>query len=247
MPPVFKRYFHCICRTLAPCSMSTEIEIRTQELATNLSTLEEGLSGLGLLDGSAKASETNRLTKQVERTQREYKMVEMEIRILQGEQKIKWRGKLKELNKQLKAIEAELKHASSTIAVNNGDAAESGNPDPTTETEMAAYGVGLMEDIDDTGKRILRDLNDADEVAQGVMVQLEAQGEALSAVQKDIYEIADSLDRSKAIATMIARRLMTDKLIGCLSVLIVLLIIAIIAYKNISGNDVDTSDQLGNA
>jgi predicted nucleic acid-binding Zn-ribbon protein len=210
--------------------MSDEIQQRVDKLVGVLNQLVKDTASLSSQSNDLRAKEADRINNAVEKCLRDHKMISLETKQLPPEEKVKWNGELKGILKQIKEIQSELKWA------RTGDAAASAQGGPAaTELGVISHGNNLMSKIDESTNNTLVMINEAEGIGTKTAAQLAAQGEQLQHISDNLYEIEDTLQRATAITKRMARRLLTDKYVWVLTVLIILAIIGIIALKVTKG------------
>jgi hypothetical protein len=216
--------------------MSDEIQQRMDKLISTLNQLVKDSAALSSLQNNdLRDKEADRINNAVEKCLRDHKMITLETKQLPPEEKVKWNGELKGIMKTIKEIQGELKWAKT------GDAARNSQAGPAaTEMGLISHGNNLMDKIDDSTNNTIVMINQAEDIGVKTAAQLAAQGEQLQKVSDNLYEIEDTLARATAITKRMARRLLTDKYVWVLTVLIILAIIGIIALK-VTGYNITTN------
>jgi acyl-CoA reductase-like NAD-dependent aldehyde dehydrogenase len=115
----------------------SEIELRAEDLTKLLAKLNDEAAAVGTMKPEQRADAVAAVKERMEKAKREYKMVEMESRVLSGDAKTIWKNKLKEFQKQMNSIESELKWAGAT-----SPDGKTGHKTSVADTEegMSAYG-----------------------------------------------------------------------------------------------------------
>eukprot|EP00483_Globobulimina_turgida_P004867 UN04876 len=97
------------------------------------------------------------------------------------------------------------------------------------------YGRRLQDRTDAAGGRAIRDLAETHEIAINTACMLQDQTEQIGLIDRDLAEIDDEINRATRIIKRMGRRIMSDKYIWCLIILIVLTIIGIIIGSVVNG------------
>eukprot|EP00475_Leptophrys_vorax_P037676 TRINITY_DN6522_c0_g1_i1.p1 TRINITY_DN6522_c0_g1~~TRINITY_DN6522_c0_g1_i1.p1 ORF type:complete len:221 (+),score=77.40 TRINITY_DN6522_c0_g1_i1:88-750(+) len=216
--------------------MATEIEPKVKKMNETLDQLAKDATAVGDIPVDKRQIETERINDALEKLNRDYKMIEMEVRLLPQEQKPYWKNEMKHLTKRVKEVQGELKWAKT------GDQAASEAKDHPASTEegLINYGDKLMSDIKQSVQSTIVMIDEGEKIGTNAAAQLVAQGQQLQKVSDDLYEIEDTLGRAQAITRRMARKVLTDKYVWGLTVLIVLAIIGVIALK-VTGHTTTTS------
>jgi hypothetical protein len=156
-------------------------------------------------------------------------MIEMEVRLLPAEQKPYWKNELKNVTKRIKEVQGELKWAKTGDGA-MADVKEKSGP-LATEEGVISHGDKLITDIKTSVQNTIITIDEAEKVGTQAAAQLVAQGQQLQLISDDLYEIEDTLGRATAITRRMARKVLTDKYVWALTVLIILAIIGVIALK----------------
>eukprot|EP00475_Leptophrys_vorax_P036809 TRINITY_DN627_c0_g1_i2.p1 TRINITY_DN627_c0_g1~~TRINITY_DN627_c0_g1_i2.p1 ORF type:complete len:154 (-),score=41.96 TRINITY_DN627_c0_g1_i2:98-559(-) len=133
---------------------------------------------------------------------------------------------LKTLSKKIKDVQTELKWSKT------GKESEAGGSRPMESEEgVINYGEQKIVEIKTSVQSTLTMIDDAEKIGIDTAAKLAGQGEQLQIISNDLYEIEDTLKRAQEITRRMARRVLTDRYVWALTVLIVLAIIGIIALK----------------
>ncbi len=95
-------------------------------------------------------------------------------------------------------------------------------------SDAIQYGKRLIYETDCAADRAIRDLAETQEIALYTAINLDDQTDQIALIDKNLAEIDDEIDRATRVIKRMSRRIMSDKYIWCLIILIILAIIAII-------------------
>eukprot|EP01084_Bolivina_argentea_P272892 464740_1 len=218
-----------------------EVENIDREVKNLLKEIEEQTQKIE--NGMGSSTETEKVNKKIEHCKSRIKTMEIELQTVQNRDTArKFKPVIRDHRAKLKEFEQALQWSQANAAddVQN----RSGyNADEVLDDENAAiaYGRRLQDETDAAADRAIRDLAETQEVAVNTAEQVHNQTEQIANTDKMLSEIDDEIDRATRILKRIGRRVMTDKYIWCLIVLIVVAIIVIIVVSVVEGN-VDEED-----
>ena len=151
-------------------------------------------------------------------------------------------SKLKELRKELKWIRNDQNQ------MNDVDDLERKyeHLDEMKEDQMMEYAKNIQDEDMNILDRVIIDVDQTQAQAADVAEKVAAQTEQIGRVGKHLDEISDELERAKRVLKIMLRRVMTDKIVWCFLGLVVIAIVAIIAWHILeSDKDADEDDKDG--
>lgn len=138
-----------------------ELTARYDEMQTSLDTLRTQVDALS---ATKKSDDKQRalaaVDERIERTKRDMKMIEMEVRQVNADSRAGWRAKLKDENNKLKQICRDVEWARSDGVNPAADMAL----DVSKEEDLADYGRGLQNETDIAADNALANIAEAKEV-----------------------------------------------------------------------------------
>eukprot|EP00475_Leptophrys_vorax_P046128 TRINITY_DN978_c0_g1_i1.p1 TRINITY_DN978_c0_g1~~TRINITY_DN978_c0_g1_i1.p1 ORF type:complete len:226 (+),score=84.80 TRINITY_DN978_c0_g1_i1:62-739(+) len=220
--------------------MGDSISERITRLNGALDNLQNQASEAGMLVIEKRIQENQRIKEALAKLDRQYRVVELEVRTLPAEEKLAWNQELKNLKFKFANVKTELNWAKTADeAVEEMKEMNEHTPE-ATEADVIKSGEETIIHINESTKVTLEMIAQAEDLAVKTALKLKEQGEQLGTIDADLYEIEDTLARATAITRRMARRVLTDKYVWVLLVLIVLALMGVVALKvtghSITGN-----------
>ena len=99
------------------------------------------------------------------------------------------------------------------------------------ETELMEHGLKVSNQSTEHLKNILRVTNDAKEIGTTTCQTLDNQGNQIAHISQNLEQIDTTMSRSKKVISRIGRKLLTDKCLWIVGLLLIAASIFIIVYK----------------
>ncbi|CEO95363.1 t-SNARE coiled-coil homology domain-containing protein [Plasmodiophora brassicae] len=219
--------------------MSTDVDLRHDCLVDSINHCEVQFRTLADLDRPAdRQALLDKLTSSVSLVSRELKILDSECRLLSPDECHRWRfvlrahrDKVKEFQRDLEWARSEFEQANANVVIESSDFVSERIDEVERERRLLAYGQSLMAQTTDSGNNALRIIEETKAVGTETAAKLKQQGEQLTRIHDQAFEIEDTLDRAIFIGKRLGRRLATDKFIWVMIMLIVLAAIFIVVWK----------------
>mmetsp|Transcript_2591 Transcript_2591/g.6035 ORF Transcript_2591/g.6035 Transcript_2591/m.6035 type:complete len:227 (+) Transcript_2591:483-1163(+) len=209
-----------------------DIAYADEDLASNVRELEEGLATLKGLSGNEKLREVVRLEGLVKNINASRRLYQMSLRSLEGDAMRPYQIKLDVYDRQVESVKTELKWARKEAENSQarsdlfGDRAERGEMPPQAPNigrdEMLNAAHATQDKTGEALGRIKRTAGEMNETADNITERLAQQRDQLHNINEGLIQVQTELDLAKDIMSSFVKRVMTDKLIVIIVVLIVL-------------------------
>ena len=159
----------------------------------------------------------------------------MEMRQLQNKaEKDAYQQKLREYDKVIQECKTEVKWAK-TEQNRKALLADAKDRDTKAVTRDGLLAAAQQTQVKtkDAANRILGKIEDTKQVGEGIVVNLDEQTQQLRRIGEDLSEMDNALNRADLVLRSFMKRMMTDKLICCFAVLLIVGLLVIIIYSSV--------------
>jgi len=214
-----------------------EMRYLEEEVKKVLAEVQKNLTRIS--QGSAPANEADKVTERLDYAKGRIRAMEMQQREVEDRQEARrYNPIIKDLQDELRDLDQQLQWTTggkrkTEEEQKHGDIARDENAAIDYGREMQ----NRQHDLADKGIEILAE---TEEKAQATAQQVHQQTEQMKKIDTNLSEIDNELDRATKIMKRMGRRVMTDKYIMCLVILVFIAIIAVIVLA-IEKNQISTS------
>lgn len=236
-------------------NMSDEMEqldLEACELISRIRAASEAMewdTKKAALSKENKEAEFKKIKADMDKARTLLQTYKVELRELSQHEAREFENKLRKHQEALAEIDRNLVFArtmADKAALMEGNTAEARAPGEGLSAAQLIEEAKKTQEQDSAAlDRMARMVEDTEEVGIQTNVKLKAQTEQMKNINDDINTVAANMKRADKLLNQIGRRLMTDKLIACLLLLIVLGIIVLVAVKALGldkGGSVTLSD-----
>jgi len=196
--------------------------------------------------GSAPASDAVKVSERLDYAKTRIRTMEVEQRQIEDRQEArKFNPVVKDFQDQVKEFDQQLIWATSGKRSNEEEKLRDKYGDITKNEEGAIqYGRDMQDRQHELADRAIEIVTETQEKATATAEQVHQQTKQLQGIDKNLSEIDSELDRATKIMRRMGRRVMTDKYIMCLMVLVFIAIVVVIVLA-IEKGKIDASQQSG--
>eukprot|EP01083_Nonionella_stella_P045922 123035_1 len=220
-----------------------EIQIRNEELESNLVSIETKIQALSKVDDAQRPKKLKEIENLLANASRNLKHIDLECRTLPADEKPKFKQILKEQKSKLRELQTEFKWARSTEADAENDEGKDEVPELADMggEKFMEYGHKVQKETLDAQDRTIQMIEQTKETGAATAAKLHEQTAQIQRAYDELYEIDDNLERANRIVRRMMRRVFTDKYIWCFMFLILATIVGIIVLKATGYSNIETS------
>jgi len=201
-------------------SYEDEVKTALGGVKSQLSRISKGLVNDIDIDG---------ITEKIDFAKSKLRMMDLTKRQLDPQEARKWTPIIKELESQVKDFEEQLMWKTGGRRLTQSDKQKDkyGNIAKDEETAIM-YGREMQDRQHDLADQAIVVLSETEEKARDTAEKVKEQSEQMGRIDHSLREIDDELGRATRVMKRIGRRVLTDKYIMCLIVLVFLALIGVI-------------------
>jgi SNARE protein len=224
--------------------MSSDAVVFDDELRSLEEQIQSCLRQMDTTSGEQRQDKFNRATELLKVAQKTFHHFKVEIRQLEPPESTDFERRCREHNAQITALKEQLaakRHEATAVPAGGGNGHGSGSPGPggyehvdegrrqARETKDRIQGT--QQSALDALKRIEGTVQATQEVGESAAQKLAEQTEQMHRMNAKLDKLDSEVDRAKGELNAFIRRMMTDKIILCFILLVIIAVVAVVAIK----------------
>jgi DNA repair exonuclease SbcCD ATPase subunit len=236
--------------------MSSDVAMYDEELKGLEDQLSDLLRAVDRLSGEQRLDKYNRAQDVLKRLNKVYHQFKVEIRLLEGNEQSVYEKKSAAHTKVITELKESVQNKRSEANAAGGDAggSPSGSPNGAAggrRNDGKDEARSKVRNIEKTQKQTIESLttteqliNETETVATDAAAKLQKQTDDIRKMNENLDQLDSDVNRAKKELNVFIRRMMTDKIILCFAVLVVVGIIVIVVMK-VKGSSSSTPPPAG--
>jgi len=222
--------------------MVDDIKDWDSQLSEIISVIRKGVDSVSSLKGKEKEKVVDDLQGRIQRAKELYQQYKVALRELSKNDAVQWERKSKDYNNAITQLIADLNFAKNE-AERNQLMAGGNNIDNMEAKEIITAASNIQDESLNALGRINKQINNAQQIGTDITIELETQNTQLKNIKENIDSVQSNLKQADKQIRAFMRRVMTDKLILVLMLLVFIGVVVaiIVGATGHGGSTVNTS------
>eukprot|EP00164_Ancoracysta_twista_P002828 GFYU01003763.1.p1 GENE.GFYU01003763.1~~GFYU01003763.1.p1 ORF type:complete len:267 (-),score=71.88 GFYU01003763.1:262-1062(-) len=213
--------------------MAHEITIYDEELTVREDQIRKGIIELQGLNGEARSEKLFELERNINSCKQMFSTLRVELRELPKSEVAEYEAKARAHQQALRKLTEDLKFQKTAGDRDQLLDGRSGgfNAETATAQQLLDHGKQTLNEDEKILQRTRKVVNDTEQIAAETNVRLKEQTEQIAAAHEAVHQVESNLKKADRLISQIRRKLMSDKIMLCMLVCIMIAIVFIIGWK----------------